>query len=109
MSRSVAAAFLVIELLLAGAWAVSAQDSGDGAQVPVMAAPTFISVPEGEPLVLWVRSAGDKFASAVVLVEKRGGTYQQLTPCDNIEIICHDVEIPSEGTQEGDTFFLASE
>jgi hypothetical protein len=44
-----------------------------------------------------------------VLVETEDGDYQQLTPCDNIEIVCHDAQIPAQGTQQGDTFFLASE
>jgi hypothetical protein len=88
--------------------AALAQDSGDGVRVPVMAAPTFITVPDGEPLVLWVRSVDDRTAHAVVLVETADG-YVQLTPCDNIDVICEDALIPAEGTQQGDTFYLASE
>jgi hypothetical protein len=44
-----------------------------------------------------------------VLVENADGGYTQLTPCDNVEVICEDAAIPVQGTQEGDTFFLASE
>lgn len=83
-------------------------DTGDGVRVSIVSAPTVITVPEGEPLVLWVRSVEGKTAHAVVLVETADG-YVQLTPCDNVEVVCQDADIPAEGTQKGDTFFLASE
>jgi hypothetical protein len=94
---------------LNGAISALAQDNGDGVRVAIVSAPTYISVPEGEPLVLWVRSVEDNISSAVVLVENADGGYTQLTPCDNVEVICEDAAIPVQGTQEGDTFFLASE
>jgi hypothetical protein len=99
-------AFLV---LVTFASTAVAQDGGDGTRIPVMSAPEFITVPDGEPLVLWVRSVDEDLAQAVVLVEAEDGTYQQLTPCDNVEVVCQDVEIPAQGTQPGDTFYLASE
>jgi hypothetical protein len=94
---------------LNGAISALAQDNGDGVRVAVVSAPTYIAVPKGEPLVLWVRSVEDDIASAVVLVENADGGYTQLTPCDNIEVICEDAAIPAQGTQDGDTFFLRSE
>lgn len=89
--------------------AADAQDSGDGIRISVMQAPAIITVSEGEPLVLWVREVDDGLASVVVLVENEEGNYTQLTPCDNVGVICQDALIPAEGTQEGDTFYLASE
>lgn len=89
--------------------AALAQDSGDGVKIPVMAAPTFITVPDGEPLVLWVRSVEGKTARVVVLVEGKDG-YQQLTPCDNVTVICEDALIPAEnGINTDDTFYLAGQ
>jgi hypothetical protein len=87
---------LISALLLSGPLLASAQDDGDGAVVAVLQAPTLITVPDGEPLVLWVRDVDDGIASAVVMVETDEGGYQ-------------DAMIPAEGTEQGDMFFLASE
>lgn len=95
-------------MLLAPPTLAQQPEPGDGVQVAVVSAPTFITVPDGEPLVLWVRYIDGKTAHAVVLVETKNG-YQQLTPCDNVKVICEDALIPAEGTQKGDTFYLASE
>jgi hypothetical protein len=104
MNRLIAPA--AIALLLVSP--VAAQDAGDGVRVPIVSAPTFITVPEGEPLVLYVRSVERNTANVAVLVETADG-YVQLTPCDNVEVVCEDIEVPAEGTQRGDTFFLGSE
>lgn len=100
--------FLAFFVSILSSLATQAQDN-DNVRVPIVSAPTFISIQEGEPLVLWVRSAKDEVAQAVVLVENPDGGYTQLTPCDNVEVVCEDALIPAQGTQPGDTFFLASE
>lgn len=83
-------------------------DAGDGVRVPVVAAPTIITVAPDQPLVLWVREVSGKTAHVVVLVQTAAG-YVQLTPCDNVAVICQDALVPAAGTQKGDTFYLASE
>jgi hypothetical protein len=107
MTRRLLLLGVLLSILPAAALAQT-PDPGDGVRVAVVSAPTFITVPEGEPLVLWVRSVEGKMAHVVVLVETKDG-YVQLTPCDNVAVVCEDALIPAEGTHEGDTFYLASE
>jgi hypothetical protein len=106
--RNLAAIALVLLLAGSGSWAVRAQDAGDGVRVPIVSAPTFITVPEEEPLVLWVRSVAQGKATAVVLVQTVDG-WVQMTPCDNAAVVCRDVVIRAEGTERGDIFYLGNE